>query len=142
MRRLVRRLACALVIAGLAGRSLSAPAGAVRVGGPVAPDGKAEVTCDLPVDQRLKNIGSRVDRAGMCVASSWEMAMRYQGLEALRGFRDWCAGFPGGGYPATLDRQIRTFCEQQGLAVPEYFQYEGRDPSVLRDALRTGRMVA
>lgn len=112
------------------------------IGGPVAPDGQTEVTCDLPVDQRLKNIGSRVDRAGMCVASSWEMAMRYQGLDVLRGFRDWCAGFPGGGYPAKLDQQIRAFCQQKGVSVPEFVQYEGRDASILRDALTGGRMVA
>ena len=112
------------------------------IGGSVAPDGQTDVTCDLPVDQRIKNIGSRVDHAGMCVASSWEMAMRYQGLDALRGFRDWCAGFPGGGYPAKLDQQIRTFCQQKGLPVPDYLQYEGRDPSILRDAIAGGRMVA
>ena len=129
------------MIAGLAGRSLSAPAGAVRVGGPVAPDGKTEVTCDLPVDQRLKNIGSRVDGAGMCVASSWEMALRYQGLDALRGFRDWCARSPGGGYPAKLDKQIRQFCQEKGLPVPDYVQYEGRDPVLLRAALAGGRMA-
>lgn len=112
------------------------------IAGPMGPDGKTEVTCDLPADQRLKNIGSRVDRAGMCVASSWEMAMRYQGLDTLRGFRDWCAGFPGGGYPAKLDEQIRKFCDQKTLSVPDYLQYEGRDPSILRDALKGGRMAA
>lgn len=112
------------------------------IGGPTAPDGKTEVACDLPVEQRLKNIGSRVDRAGMCVASSWEMAMRYQGVDALRGFRDWCAGFPGGGYPDKLDKQIQAFCKQKGLSVPDYVQYEGRDPALLREALGGGRMVA
>ncbi len=118
------------------------PQAIAKVGGPVGPDGKTEVTCDLPVDQRLKNIGSRVDRAGMCVASSWEIAMRYQGLDALRGFRDWCAGYPGGGYPVKLDQQMHRFCKEKGLPVPEYLQYEGRDPTILRDALRSGRMVA
>jgi hypothetical protein len=118
------------------------PRGAVTVGGPVAPDGKTEVTCDLPVEQRIKNIGSRIDRAGMCVATSWEMNMRYQGLDRMRGFRDWCAGFPGGGYPTKLDQQIRRFCQEKSVPVPDYLQYEGRDPSILRDALRSGRMVA
>src|SRR5207245_2261819 len=69
-----------LLTAGLAEKSFSAPPTAVSVGGPVAPDGKTEVSCDLPVEQRIKNIGSRANGAGMCVASSWEMAMRYQGL--------------------------------------------------------------
>src|SRR5205085_2505811 len=125
-----------LSVAALAGTSLFA---SVRVGGPVAPDGKTEVTCDLPADQRIKNVGSRVDGAGMCVASSWEMAMRYQGLDALRGFRDWCARFPGGGYPAKLDKQIQQFCREKGLAAPGYVQYEGRDAALLREALAGGR---
>lgn len=119
---------------------LAVAAGA-QLGGPVAPDGRTEVACDLPVDERLKNIGSKVDGAGMCVASSWEMAMRYQGLDRWRGFRDWCARFPGGGYPAKLDQQIERFCREKRLPVPEYIQYQGGDPALLRAALAGGRMA-
>jgi hypothetical protein len=99
------------------------------------------VQVDLPVGQRLKNIGSKVDRAGMCVMSSIEMAARWANLESLRGLRDWCAQQPGGAYPAKVDKQLRQFCEQKGIPVPEYVQYEGGDPSLIAEALRGGRTV-
>ncbi len=108
----------------------------------MAPDGKTEVTCDLPVDQRIKNIGSRVDGAGMCVMSSMEMCARWANLEILRGLRDWCARHAGGGYPAKVDRQLREFCREKGVTVPPYLQYEGKDPAILQAGLKTGRMAS
>lgn len=42
---------------------------------------------------------------------------------------------PGGGYPEKLDRMINKYA-----AGAQYIQYEGRDPSVLDFALKTGRM--
>jgi hypothetical protein len=95
----------------------------------------------LPVGQRIKNIPSRVDGAGMCVMSSVEMAARYANLEALRGVRDWAARQPGGGYPEKIDRQLRQFCQQKSVPVPPYVQYEGKDPAILLAALRSGRMA-
>ena len=57
------------------------------------------ITADLPESEHIKNIGSRLDGAGMCVFSSIEMAARYQGLEEMRGWRDWCAAkYRGGEY--------------------------------------------
>lgn len=114
--------------------------GRIILGGPLAPDGKTEVTCDLPVEQRIKNIGSRADGAGMCVMSSCEMSARWANLEVLRGLRDWCARQPGGAYPAKVDRQFKEFCAAKGIALQPYLQYEGKDPALLREALRTGRM--
>lgn len=67
---MTRRLSALLFWLFACGLAFSAPVSAVRVGGPVGPDGKTEVTCDLPVDQRIKNIGSKIDGAGMCVFSS------------------------------------------------------------------------
>src|SRR5437588_9957087 len=40
----------------------------LTVGGPTSPIG-TEVTCDLPVSQRTKNVGGR-DGAGLCVLTS------------------------------------------------------------------------
>jgi hypothetical protein len=115
--------------------------GRIVEGGPVAADG-TEVACDLPVSQRIANIGSKVDRTGMCVMSACEMSARWANLECLRGLRDWCAREPGGGYPAKVDRQLRAFCAARSQPVPSYLQYEGRDEAVLRAALATGRMPA
>lgn len=114
----------------------------ISIGGPTSPDGRAEISTELPQAQRIRNIGSHVDGAGMCVMSSIEMAARYQNLEQLRGLRDWCARQPGGGYPTKVDRQLREFCQQRHINVPRYIQYEGGSMDIMKLALRTGRMVA
>lgn len=116
--------------------------GRISIGGPVSPDGTEELIADLPVSQRIRNIGSRVDGAGMCVMSSIEMMFRFHGQDQFRGLRDWCARQPGGGYPDKVDKQLEQFCHERNLPMPSYFQYEGNDLNVLRQALATGRMVA
>ena len=116
--------------------------GTISIGGPVSPDGAEELMADLPVSQRLRNIGSRVDGAGMCVMSSIEMMFRYHGLDQFRGLRDWCARQPGGGYPQKVDQQLQQFCQERHLQQPPFFQYEGKDPNILRQALVSGRMVS
>ncbi|GIW83080.1 MAG: hypothetical protein KatS3mg105_4887 [Gemmatales bacterium] len=113
----------------------------IRLGGDTSPDGKQPVRIDLPVDQRLRNCGG-ADGAGMCVMSSIEMAARWCHLEELRGLRDWCARQPGGAYPAKVDRQLRDFCREKKIPVPDYIQYTGSDIDLLRKALATGRMPA
>src|ERR1041385_8595259 len=76
-----------------------------KVAGPVF-EGQ-ELTCDLPPQEQFRNIGSKVDGAGMCVNSSIEMAARAQGLEQMRGYRDWTAQIAGGGsYPDKVDKQL------------------------------------
>jgi hypothetical protein len=120
----------------------SAPRGAISIGGPVAPDGTTAVTVDLPVEERIKNVGSHVDGAGMCVMTSVEMASHWANLRALRGLRDWCARQPGGAFPAKVDKQLQEYCAAKGVPVPGYVQYEGPDPGILDLALRTGRLPA
>jgi hypothetical protein len=106
-----------------------------------AHDGE-ELTCDLPAAEHLRNTGSNADGRGLCVMTSIEMAGRWQGLDQLRGLRDWCAREPGGAYPAKVDRQIKEFCAAKKIAVPPYLQYEGRDPRPILDLCeRTGRMA-
>ena len=112
----------------------------ISLGGPVGPDG-TEVVVDLPMDQRIRNIGSRVDGSGMCVNSSIEMAARWANLEQMRGYRDWSARYPGGSYSTKVDQQIRRWCSEQNIEIPPYIQYQGNDPEILSLALRTGRMA-
>ena len=64
------------------------------------------------------------------------MSARWANLDVLRGLRDWCARQPGGAYPAKVDRQLKEFCAARGIAVQPYPQYEGKDPTILREALR------
>lgn len=116
--------------------------GRISAGGPLGPDGKTEVACDLPREQRIKNIGSKLDGAGMCVFSSCEMAMRWANLEWMRGWRDWCAAhYPGGGYPEKVDRLLAAYCQAKSVPVPDYVQVENGDPQILVDALKSGRIV-
>ena len=121
--------------------AVPAPAGQITVGGPVAPDGATELCCDLPAPERIHNVGSQVDGAGMCVMSSVEMGARYANLEELRGLRDWCAKQPGGAYPAKVDRQLAEFCRARGVPVPEYAQDEGLGLDTVRAVLQTGRIA-
>lgn len=113
---------------------------AVVVGGPRYEG--VEVMVDLPVTERIHNIGSHRDGAGMCVDSSIEMMFRWCGVDTFRGFRDWAADKPGGGYPGSVSSQIPEFATSHHVPVPSWFQYEGDDPSLLLAALRTGRPVA
>jgi hypothetical protein len=116
---------------------------APKVGGPVAPDGKTEVECDLPVSQRIKNIGSKLDGAGMCVFSSIEMALRWANMEDWRGWRDWCAAkYPGGGYPSKVDKLIADYARAKNIPVPKYINWEKKDDSILIAAMKTGRFVS
>lgn len=106
----------------------------IALGGPVGPDGKTEVSCDLPVGQRTRNVGGR-DGAGLCVFTSIGHAARWQNESRLVDFQAAMRKEPGGGYPAKVDQMFARY--GRGAA---YLQYEGRDPSILREALRSGRM--
>lgn len=102
-----------------------------------------EVTCDLAPQEQFKNIGSKKDGAGMCVFTSIEMAARYQGIDEMRGWRDWAAAnYAGGGYPTKVDALLATWFKLKGIAPIPYIQYEGKAPeAVLELADKTGRMI-
>lgn len=108
----------------------------ITIGGPTGPDGKTEVACDLPVELRTKNVGGR-DGAGLCVFSSIGHSARWQYEARLEDFQKQMRAEPGGGYPAKVDAMIAKY--GPGAA---YLQYEGKDPSILKEALATGRMPA
>lgn len=110
--------------------------GAITIGGPVAPDGKRQVVCDLPVDQRTRNVGGR-DGAGLCVFSSIGHAARWQNERRLEDFQKKMRAEPGGGYPSKVDAMIAKYGKGA-----QYVQYEGSDPTILEAALKTGRMVS
>jgi hypothetical protein len=103
-------------------------------GGPVGPGG-VEVLCDVPVALRKHNTAGKGGRGGLCVFTSIMHAARYQNERALWDFQDQVRNDVTGGYPGNVDEEIRKY----GPTV-RYLQYEGRDPSILEAALRTGRM--
>jgi hypothetical protein len=111
-------------------------------GGPVSPDG-TEVQCEVPVEFRTRNIGSRVDGAGMCVTTATSVGAKWAGLEAWVGIRDWAAQFPGGSMPDKHLAQLKKYGEEKNLGVAPWAQYVGRDPAPFLDAvLGTGRVAA
>jgi hypothetical protein len=109
-----------------------------------APDG-TEPAVDYPDELWFKNIGSKIDGAGMCVDTAWEFSCRWAGLDLFKGFRDWAAAKePGGGYPEKLARQVREYCAAKQIP-RDYFdpsrqliQYEGDDPTFIDTCLRNG----
>lgn len=112
-----------------------------KVAGPVY-DGQ-QLTVDLPPQEQIRNIGSKKDGAGMCVFSSIEMAALAQGLEQMRGWRNWCAeNYTGGGWPARVDQLLEAWWKHKGIDPIPYYQYEGRDPEAVLSLIdRTGRMA-
>jgi hypothetical protein len=111
----------------------------MTVGGPTTPDGKTTVACDHPVSQRQHNTGGR-DGAGLCVFTSIEHAARYQHVPALENFQAYMTHYPGGGYPQKVDTYIAKLCKEKNLPKPQYLQYEGKDPAILKAAIASGRM--
>jgi hypothetical protein len=104
----------------------------------------ATISCDLPNDQQFKNIGSKKDGAGMCVFTSIEMAARYQGLEQMRGWRDWAAAnYAGGGYPQKVDQLLSAWWKAKSIKPIPYLQFEGKDPETIMATIdRTNRMAS
>lgn len=112
----------------------------VTLGGSISPDGKSEVTCDLPSDQLKRNIASR--GLGCCVFRSLEYAARWQNVPALYDFPEWMIEnkVAGGGYPAKADDLIAKISQSRGLPSPQYVNVETDDPAILIAALKSGRM--
>ncbi len=117
----------------------AATALAIDVAGPT--HGGSEVACDLPVSQRLKNIGGS-DGSGLCVFTSITHSARYQNVDELKDFQKYMSKFPGGGYPKKVDKMIASKAKADGSPAPDYVQYEGKDLNVLKAALASGRMPA
>lgn len=117
--------------------SLAGSAGQVErpvIGGPVSPDGKAYVVCDLPPDLRTANVGGS-DGAGLCVFTSIGHAARWQNEKRLWWFQRDMRQERGGGWPEKVESMV----DKYGKDTP-YIQYIGSDPAVLELALKTGRM--
>lgn len=105
-------------------------------------DGKT-ISASLPKDQQFRNIGSKIwPYAGMCVNSSIEMAALYQGLEQMRGYRNWSAQYPGGSYPSKVDAQLEKWWKYKNITPIPYLQYEGKEPEeLLKMIFKTSRMA-
>jgi hypothetical protein len=115
------------------------------VNGDQTPDGKP-ASVILPQGQRLHNTGGMGPGgpgtgAGLCVFTSLEHAGRWQNIEALRGLQQWMTHKPGGGYPQKVDAMIAAYCKEKGLPVPDYIQITDGDEEILKQALKTRRMV-
>jgi len=110
-----------------------------RIGGKTSPAG-VPIQNDLPGELHLKNVGGS-DGAGLCVATSITHAARYQGIQVLQDFQQWCRKYRGGGWPEKVDKQIRQVCEERGQPVPRYLQVRKLDMEIVKAATKSGRFV-
>jgi len=115
-----------------AGDASAAP----TLGGSTSPDGKVAVQVDLPTAQRLHNKGG-TDGSGLCVFTSIEHSARWQNETSLIGFQAKMQRERGGGWPSKVDSMIAKYAPGT-----QYLQYEGTDPAILIEALKSGRMPA
>ena len=83
----------------------------------------------------MKNTGG-TDGAGLCVFTSIEIAGHWDHAEELRGFQSKMTKEAGGGYPDKVDAMLTKYAPSV-----QYIQYSGNDPSLIKLALKTGRMV-
>lgn len=113
----------------------SAP-GKPVIGGRVSPDGKTEITCDLPSSERKRNIASK--GLGCCVFRSGEYAARWQQVPELFNLPEKMvkAGIAGGGYPEKVDEIFHKFAPNCA-----YVQCTTGDAEILEAILRTSRMA-
>lgn len=113
----------------------------ISVSGPMAPDGRTPVQCDLPADQCKRNIASKGQ--GCCVFRSLEYAGRWQHVPALYDFPEWMIskGIEGGGHPRKAADLIARVATERGLPVPQFVNFEGGDPAILKAALASGRLA-
>lgn len=96
---------------------------------------------DFPENEWIKNIGSKLDGAGMCVFSSLEMMFLWHGMEEFRGFRNWCAEhYKGGGYPDKVNQLLEAYCKAKNIQKPLIIQYVGDNSDFLEKALGNGWM--
>jgi hypothetical protein len=114
--------------------------GESKIGGRTSPDGKEEIMLDLPGSEHMKNAGGMGPRgpgsgSGLCVFTSIEMAGRWANEEALRGLQQKMTHEEGGGWPSKVDAILAKYAPDV-----RYVQYSGTDPSILKLALKTGRM--
>lgn len=128
------RLSVVLLL--MVGQVLGAPV----VGGPTH-NGK-EVMVDLPVSQRLKNVGGMGrggpgTGVGLCVWTSMNHAAFYQNIREMGDLQKRMMHEPGGGHPGKVDQYM-----QRWYPNVRYVNYEGSDTAVLELALKTGRYPA
>lgn len=107
-------------------------------GGPISPDGKTMVQTWLPLELRIFNTGGS-DGKGLCVYTSVTMAALHQNESKLFGLRKYAESRPGGSWPTKLAGDIAAVAPDL-----EWINYEGlgKDASLLRAALASGRMVS
>jgi hypothetical protein len=113
----------------------SAVEGDSKVGGKTSPDGSEEIQVDLPGQEHMKNKGG-TDGAGLCVFTSIEIAAHWMNVEELRGLQEKMTHEQGGGWPEKVDQMMKKYAPDV-----DYVQYSGNDPSILKLALKTGRMA-
>lgn len=79
------------------------------------------VDTDYPESRRMKNVGGS-DGAGLCVFTSMAHAFDWHSLEFGREFREWMRRRPGGGWAEKVTRELRAFCAERNIDMPDILQ--------------------
>jgi hypothetical protein len=105
-----------------------------------------EPTVDLLTNNSVpKNIGSYVDGAGMCVASSIQGLLNNQEIYGYEEFREWAAKRPegGGAGPSKVDMYFSEYPKAKNTKPVQYVSVEGEGTlELIKTALKSGRGVA
>ncbi len=103
------------------------------------PDGRW-IRCDMTMNLFMRNTGGS-DGAGLCVFTSIQHSVHYQGL-GLYGFRKFMESKPGGGWPQKVDRMLKEFASARNLRIPPYRHLYGlQSINEVKMAVNKGYMV-
>jgi hypothetical protein len=118
-----------------------------RIGDKIAPDGKSEISIDMPSRLYKLNIGSPPPRfngdpnsLGCCVWRALSNAAQWHHIPALYDIPEWMVAHheAGGGWPDRVPILIKKICADRGAEVPEYIQVQGDDIEILKEACALG----
>lgn len=113
-------------------RAVTSPTGVLSPG--------VEVDCDIPFYRLLKNVGGS-DGAGLCVFTSIEHFFDWFNMKQHLGFRKHMEGRPGGGWPEKVTRELREYCNQKRIEMPDILQVTNGNIDLLAEAVQSGHMT-
>lgn len=95
---------------------------------------------DYPKYRHMKNVGGS-DGSGLCVFTSIEHFFDWHNMKDHLGFRKWMERRPGGGWPEKVTRELREYCQQKRIEMPDILQVTNGNIDLLAEAVQSGHMA-
>lgn len=95
---------------------------------------------DYPKYRHMKNVGGS-DGSGLCVFTSIEHAFDWHGMKEHLGFRKWMERRQGGGWPEKVTRELRAYCQEKRIEMPDILQVTNGNLDLLAEAVQSGHMA-